>query len=62
VDLEKISMGSLYLMQYWMDWQGCTGKSGLFHQGFLPVLFVSGNTECVQSYKSNTAEELPELV
>ena len=42
-DLEKFSMRCLYLMQYWMDLDECTGKFYLFHEGFLSVLFVPGD-------------------
>jgi len=52
----------LYLMNYWMDLDGYIGKYYLFLEGFLPVLFDLHDTKCMQSYKSNTTEQLTNVV
>ena len=55
-DLEKFSTRCSYLMQYWMDLDDYTGKSYLFHEGFLSVLFVPGDVWCIQSCGQNKIE------
>jgi hypothetical protein len=52
----------VYLVNHWMDLDGCICKSYLFHEGFLLVLFDSGDIKCMQSYKSNTKEQLTNVV
>jgi hypothetical protein len=45
-----------------MDLDGYVGEYYLFHEGFLLVLFVLHDTKCMQSYKSNTTEQLTKVV
>ena len=49
-------------MNHWMDLDGYIGEYYLFHEGFLLVLFDLGDIKCMQSYKSNTTEQLTKVV
>ena len=52
----------VYLVNHRTDLDGCIGKYYLFHEGFLLVIFDLGDTKRMQSYKSNTTEQLTKVV
>jgi hypothetical protein len=52
----------VYLMNHWMDLDGCIGEYYLVHEGFLLVLFDLSYSKCMQSYRSNTTEQLTKVV
>jgi hypothetical protein len=59
----KISVEErVYLMNHWMDLDGYIGEYYLFHEGFLLVLCALCDTKCMQSYNSNTTEQLTKVV